>query len=132
LGFKKHTPFLHKPWLQKNVGGSSTTQSLGLHCKDINISLRSLLLNGSRNLQKTSKNGSVIWKATVNAFPLIGNWLIWKVGNGVDIIIGKDPWIEFQGKHILPKPIIQDLNNAGFFHLQQITRRDMFWALPNG
>jgi hypothetical protein len=39
-------------------------------------------------------------------FSLIGNWLIWKVGDGADILIGKYPWIKCKGKHILPYPLI--------------------------
>ena len=26
------------------------------------------------------------------AFPLIGNWLAWEIGNGRSVRIGEDPW----------------------------------------
>jgi hypothetical protein len=30
---------------------------------------------------KRSLKGSIVWKALVDAFPLVGNWKIWKIGN---------------------------------------------------
>jgi len=35
-----------------------------------------------RNPEKNKKNASVIWKATVAAFPVIEEGLAWKVGDG--------------------------------------------------
>jgi hypothetical protein len=32
--------------------------------------------------RKTTKNGSTIWKYLVDYFPLIGPWMVWRVGNG--------------------------------------------------
>jgi hypothetical protein len=46
-----------------------------------------------RKHDKKVSNGSIIWKAIIKAFPLIGKWLMWKIGNGVQVSIGKDPWI---------------------------------------
>jgi hypothetical protein len=37
--------------------------------------------------------GSIVWKALVEAFLLIGQWTAWRVGNGCRIRIGEDPWI---------------------------------------
>ena len=36
---------------------------------------------------------SICWKAVLWSFDLIGNSLIWKVGNGVNVRIGMDPWV---------------------------------------
>ena len=44
-----------------------------------------------RSPNKTYKNGSVGWKAMVLAFPLIGTWIAWEIGNGKSIRIGMDP-----------------------------------------
>ena len=41
---------------------------------------------------KHSRGGSIIWKALIQAFKVIGNGLAWRVGNGQQFIIGKDPW----------------------------------------
>ena len=35
-----------------------------------------------RKLDKSFRNGSICWKALVLAFPQVGNWIAWSVGNG--------------------------------------------------
>jgi hypothetical protein len=32
-------------------------------------------------------------KPLVEAFPLIGKWTVWKIGNGHRIRVGEDPWL---------------------------------------
>jgi hypothetical protein len=54
-----------------------------------------------RSQQKTKKGASVIWKAILNAFPLIENGLAWKIGNGNHFRIGKDPWPGSERNHLL-------------------------------
>jgi hypothetical protein len=34
---------------------------------------------------------SNVWKPLVQSFPLLGNWLVWRIGNGVKARIGEDP-----------------------------------------
>jgi len=34
---------------------------------------------------------SIIWKAIVLVFPLIGRWLVWKAGKGNRVRLGEDP-----------------------------------------
>ena len=38
------------------------------------------------------ERGSIIWKALVNAPPMVGRWVAWKIGNEIKLIIGEDPW----------------------------------------
>ena len=45
-----------------------------------------------RNPIKFDKNGSIRWKTLVLAFPLVGNWSMWKIGNGKRDIIGENLW----------------------------------------
>jgi hypothetical protein len=33
-----------------------------------------------------------MFKVVVLAFPLVGEDLAWKVGDGIKVILGKDPW----------------------------------------
>jgi hypothetical protein len=73
---------------------------------------------------KKVQNGSIIWKYILNAFPLIGKWLIWKIGNGAHILIGKDPWIGSKDNHLLPENMVCSLNEGGFYYLSQVMRRD--------
>jgi hypothetical protein len=42
------------------------------------ISVEDCIGNPSNSIH----NVSIPWKTIVLAFPLIGNWLVWKVGNG--------------------------------------------------
>jgi hypothetical protein len=73
-----------------------------------------------RNPNKHLQNGSMVWKADLNAVPLIGDKLLWKVRNRRNILISKNPWISSENNHLLPDPIIHTLNNQGFFFLNQI------------
>ena len=43
-----------------------------------------------RKLVKEMKNSSLVWKALVNAFPLIRKW---SIGYGRKIRLSKDPWV---------------------------------------
>jgi hypothetical protein len=46
---------------------------------------------------KPVANCFIVWKALVDSFPLIGNWLVWKIGNEKRIRIGEDPWEGSEG-----------------------------------
>ena len=48
---------------------------------------------------------SNIWKAIVQPFPLVGNWMAWNVGNEVKVRIGADPWVSSGEEHILPEEL---------------------------
>jgi hypothetical protein len=45
-------------------------------------------------------NSPIIWKATIEAFPIIGKWIIWKVGKGDKVLNHLDPWIGSENHHI--------------------------------
>ena len=59
---------------------------------------------------KTFKNGSVGRKSMVLAFPLIGTWIAWGIGNGKSIRIGLDPWAGVGEDYKLPQ---MGLNKLG-------------------
>eukprot|EP00253_Pinus_taeda_P029580 PITA_29580 len=45
-----------------------------------------------RSQDKKTKHSSIIWKATVEAFIVIEKGIAWKVGDGKNVRIGRDPW----------------------------------------
>ena len=62
-----------------------------------------------RSPNKTFKNGSVGWKSMVLAFPLIGTWIAWEIGNGKSIRIGLEPWAGAGEDYRLPQLVLNKL-----------------------
>ena len=54
------------------------------------------------------------------SFDLIGDGLVWKVGNWDDVHTGIDPWVGWKWRHILPPHLIECLHNHGFYFLNDI------------
>jgi hypothetical protein len=50
---------------------------------------------------KSFSNVSTMWKVLILAFPLIGNWLAWKMGIKINVKVGIDPWIGSDGMYKL-------------------------------
>ena len=73
-----------------------------------------------RNPKKTHAGGSVIWKAVVKSFNLIGPNLAWNVGNGRCVWIGVDPWVGCTQKHILPAHTVASLRERNIIYLHQL------------
>jgi hypothetical protein len=64
---------------------------------------------------------SIIWKALIKAFDLVGTGLVWRVGSGRLVRLGLDPWPGCQLGHILLEGLRQRLASGGFFHLAQVS-----------
>jgi hypothetical protein len=78
------------------------------------------ILDWVRSLNKSSAGASIIWKALIKDFDLVGMGLVWRVGNGCLVRLGLDPWPGCQLGHILPEGLRQRLALGGFFHLAQV------------
>ena len=78
------------------------------------------LLDWIRNPRKSHVGGSVIWKAIVNSFDLIENNLVWDVGNGESVLIGRDPWMGSFQQHLLPPDVIELLGLQGVVMLNHL------------
>jgi hypothetical protein len=74
---------------------------------------------------KVATQCTIIWKALINSFQVVGEGLAWKVGNGQRVRIGVDPWPGSERGHILPQQLINNLHDKGLFYLDQITDRDI-------
>jgi hypothetical protein len=83
-----------------------------------------------RSSQKSLKGASVIWKAIINAFPVIENGLAWKIGNGQHFRLGKDPWSGCEGQHILSDQLLHHLNTKGIETLNNLVepRLTTIWS----
>ena len=59
---------------------------------------------------------SIIWKSMVLYFDVIGDGLVWRVGDGNKLCLGKDPWMGSGGAHLLLDPLIQSLQEKGLVY----------------
>jgi hypothetical protein len=73
-----------------------------------------------RSPLKASTNGSIIWKAMISSFPVVGDSLAWKVGKGNHLRIGTDPWPGSGNSHILSEDLIEQLHKQGIFYLSHL------------
>ena len=63
---------------------------------------------------------SICWKVVLWSFDIIGNNLVWKIGNGVEVHLGLNPWVGCKWRHVLPQNLIEKLHSVGVFSLQDI------------
>lgn len=75
-----------------------------------------------RSQDKKTKQSSVIWKATVEAFTVIERGLAWKVGDGKNVRIGRDPWVGCNQSYALSPGLLRHLASKGFFTLNQVEK----------
>ena len=61
-----------------------------------------------------------MWKATLQAFDCIGEWVVWIFGDGIKARLGHDPWIGCNGSHRLPLVMVNTLRDQGLFMLGQV------------
>ena len=70
----------------------------------IPVPLRDWIIN---SITIPSGSGSIIWKEICNAFPLVHSGLSWKIGNGMRVRTGANPWLGSQLNHLLPQQLVQ-------------------------
>ena len=78
------------------------------------------ILDWIRVFDKKKTNISICWKVVLWAFDIIGNNLLWKVGNGTNLRIGIDPWVGCKWRHHLPTLLLVKLHSVGIFFLKDI------------
>jgi len=83
-----------------------------------------------RKLDKNSKGISVVWKAVLKSFSIIGNNLAWKIGNGEKVRIGVDPWQGSSSHHLLSPRALEALEGRGIFMISQLAdeQSTTLWA----
>jgi hypothetical protein len=55
-------------------------------------------------------------------FPLIGNWLVWRIGRGNKVQLGLDPYIDNKDAYMISPQLILDLKSMGYHTIRQVDR----------
>ena len=69
---------------------------------------------------KSQSNCSVVWKAVVKHFNLVGSSLVWRISNGRMVRIGIDPWVGCGGNRVLPEELRLHLEARGCLFIADI------------
>ena len=78
------------------------------------------VLDWIRAKDKKKSGISICWKSVLWSFHLIGDFIVWKNGNGANVHIGLDPWAGCKWCHRLPSHLIDNLHSAGYYFLEDI------------
>jgi hypothetical protein len=81
-------------------------------------------LDWIRNPENKSFMCSIIWKATLSVFAVVGDGLTWCIGNGYKVHLGAYPWKGSEGHHLLLPDLIQVLHEKGYCHLNHVVDHD--------
>jgi hypothetical protein len=63
---------------------------------------------------------SIIWKAFIKSFEVVGEGLACRVGNDHKVHLSADPWPGSGRSHLLNLILIQYLKGQGFFYLNKV------------
>ena len=78
------------------------------------------ILDWIRNPNKSHQGGFVIWKVVTKSFDVIGENLVWKVGNGRRVRVGEDPWLGCNEGFRLSELLVVSLRQRGVNYLYQL------------
>jgi len=73
-----------------------------------------------RSPNKSHTSGSIFWKALISSFPVIGEGIAWRIGRGILLRIGADPWPGSGTTHILPPNLINLLQRQNIYLLSHL------------
>jgi hypothetical protein len=75
-----------------------------------------------RQERNTSQEGSIVLKAMVRDFPLIGNWIAWKVERWNKVRTREDPWIGCKGNFRISIDFIRHVHLMGIYNVEEIIK----------
>ena len=78
------------------------------------------LLDWIRIDNKRRSGVSIIWKAIVQSFDLIGKGLAWSIGNGRKFLVGRVPWAGGDRYHLLLEELYATLEHRIYTFLYQV------------
>ena len=73
-----------------------------------------------RSPNKSFKNVYVGWKTMVLAFPLIGNWTAWELGNRRSVRLGLHPWVGVGEDFRIPPMVLKKHSEQRCFKLTDV------------
>jgi hypothetical protein len=76
-------------------------------------------------VRNNTQNSFVCWKALVEAFPLVGDHLLWCVGNGMKVRLGEDPWVGSGNGFKFPKNMLNNIHSNGIIYLKDASIADL-------
>ena len=78
------------------------------------------MLDWIRVSDKKKSGTSICWKSLLWSFHLIGDFLVWKIGNGANVRIGMDLWAGCKWRHSLPSQLTNILHSASYYFLTDV------------
>ena len=64
-----------------------------------------------QNPHKTFTNSSIIWTGLIRSYPkVLGQWLSWKIGRGIQVFVEINPLIAFEGHYKLSDLLLSKLH----------------------
>jgi hypothetical protein len=74
--------------------------------------------------------GLLFGRLVFRNLPLIGEGLVWSVGNGTCVRLGEHPWVGYGLEYIILGHIIQHLRDRGYYKLSEIVdlRNTSIWS----
>jgi hypothetical protein len=117
-------------WLSKSLWVFLTQESLwSLILTSKYIALLSIV-DWIHKRNKNTPNTSTQWRALIQAFPMIGKHLAWKVDNGTHVRIGSDTIVKCGDNVFLAEDLKLDLCLKGYCTLNQVANMETssIWA----
>jgi hypothetical protein len=114
MGTPKHKFILSKALAAKSSWRLITSKNLLTRVVYHKYILLEYIEEWIQNPTKRISNCTIIWKALIHSFSLIGEGLAWRRGKGKIFIIGADPWPRNGIIHIIHNDLVLHLNENGF------------------
>jgi hypothetical protein len=80
--------------------------------------MHDMLVEDWLQIPRKSSKGSIVWKALVQAFPLVCQWMGWRIGNRRKVRVAEYPWMGVENDYSLFYPLVYSLHSNDSFSLE--------------